>query len=1161
MNARALSETMGGRRSAPGAAGMARPWCLALLVLALGLLGTWLMVRQTSERVEMLTNERFARIHSRLEDEVRRRLTVYAYGLRGARGVFAASKSVERDEFRAYAAARNLSREFAGQTAIMFVERVRCEDLDGFLGAAREDGYPEFTLKAADGADELRIVKFAEPMSTNEAALGYDLGMEPGCRAAMDRAARMNEPQTSPIVRLVSDPHLRPAVRMFLPVYANGAAASTQAERERACVGWVCAPVILSESLKGTESVGDGLLDVELYAGEPGTGTLAFDTDSGGFDGVAGGGHAVRGGRSRVAFAAFSFGGQEWTLAMTALPAFEAATQRADVTWAALGGGLASGLVALLVLALTGTSVRARALAESMTDELRRTNRTARRLALVAQRTSNAVVITGPDRTIEWVNEGFTRVTGYTLEEVKGRSPGSFLQCEKTDPAAVARIREALRSGRGVRTEILNRSKDGREYWLDIDIQPLHDEAGNLDGFMAIESDITDIVTTRNRLASMLSAMAEGIVVQEPGGRIVEVNPAAERILGLTRDQLLGRVSTDPRGRAIREDGSEFPGDQHPVSIALRTGAAVRGVVMGVCTPGGERRWISVSAEPVRAPDGSVTSAVASFADITALRTETQRLDLTIRGAGLGTWDWNIETGAVAFNEEWARMLGFHLEEVEAHVRSWERLVHPEDMPRVTQVLERHLRGETPDYRCEHRLLRKDGSWCWVHDAGRVIERDSGGRPLRAAGIHLDITASKELEADLEWAVREAQAATRAKSEFLANMSHEIRTPMTAILGYTDLLFEGGDLSRAPHERLECISTIKRNGEHLLTIINDILDLAKIESGKMTVECVEANPMQLVSDVISLMQVRAAGKNVTLETVFETSIPRMIRTDPTRLKQVLLNLIGNALKFTELGSVRLTVGFERSGPHGSRMRFEVSDTGVGMSPEQLSRLFGAFEQADTSTTRRFGGSGLGLTISKRLAEMMGGTITVESELGKGSTFTATVSAGEIDATVMIESPRLEAVARTPSAGRSDAERPLAGVRIMLAEDGPDNQRLIAHHLRKAGALVRVFENGLKALCALTQDASESGELVPNPELDLLLTDMQMPEMDGYTLARTLRARGFRLPIVALTAHAMNGDDRKCLDAGCDAYATKPIDRDKLIEVCRRAVANQAITPA
>jgi len=402
--------------------------------------------------------------------------------------------------------------------------------------------------------------------------------------------------------------------------------------------------------------------------------------------------------------------------------------------------------------------------------------------------------------------------------------------------------------------------------------------------------------------------------------------------------------------------------------------------------------------------------------------------------------------------------------------------------------------------------------------------------------------SQKELSAALEseeQARREADGASRAKSEFLANMSHEIRTPMTAILGFSELLLEG---EPSEEDRRRHLLTIRRNGEHLLSIINDILDLSKIESGRLEVEAMPVRVRSLVDEVVALFGPRAEAKGISLSVEIDSGVPLEVRTDPVRLRQVIVNLVGNAVKFTETGSVRISVARDRDDP--KKLRIAIADTGIGIPPEKLADIFLPFQQADTSTTRHYGGTGLGLAISSRLIAMLGGRISVTSSPGTGSTFTFTIAAEEI---VRSETPPPEP---EPPAPARSPERPaeVRGGRVLLAEDGPDNQRLIGLVLGNAGFSVDIAENGA---IALERALAEWRDGSP---YDVILMDMQMPEMDGYSATRRLREEGYDGRIVALTAHAMVKDRERCLAAGCDEFASKPIDRKTIVEIVGRSCA-------
>lgn len=401
---------------------------------------------------------------------------------------------------------------------------------------------------------------------------------------------------------------------------------------------------------------------------------------------------------------------------------------------------------------------------------------------------------------------------------------------------------------------------------------------------------------------------------------------------------------------------------------------------------------------------------------------------------------------------------------------------------------------------------------------------------------------------ELRRANQQAKRANQSKSEFLANISHEIRTPMTAILGFADIIYQAGDADQAPGERIDAIKTIKRNGEHLLSLINDILDISKIEAGQLNVETIECAPLDVLADVKQLMRVRADAKNIPLVVECDGPIPATVHTDPTRLKQILINLVGNAIKFTESGKVRVVASLPASGAKNSRLQFKVIDTGIGLSEAQVGGLFQPFTQADASTTRKYGGTGLGLTISKRLAEKLGGTIDVESEPGKGSTFCATIAIGSTANVPMVTQQDLEQVNRLAAAPPKPAAATELHCRVLLAEDGPDNQRLISFLLRKAGADVTIAHNGQEAFELALGDGDSSGAVQHDCRFDVVLMDMQMPVLDGYGATRKLRDHGYTRPIIALTAHAMSGDREKCLAAGCDDFATKPIDHPRLLRM-------------
>ncbi len=541
------------------------------------------------------------------------------------------------------------------------------------------------------------------------------------------------------------------------------------------------------------------------------------------------------------------------------------------------------------------------------------------------------------------------------------------------------------------------------------------------------------------------------------------------------------------------------------------------------------------------------------------IQTVRQRLRLALDAAELGSWNIDPHKESLICDAQF-RTLSCGEDRPMTYEQSF-GWVHPDDRNAVRNAVAASIDPDHPKpYALDYRVIHHDGSVHWITACGKAVfgEGEDRNRLNSFDGTVADITQRKEHEQRLKKSEQLARAANQSKSEFLANMSHEIRTPMAAILGYSDVLL--GHLED-PDNR-NCVLVMKRNGEHLLELINDILDLSRIEAGKLDVELESVPLPRLISDIHSLMHVRAEEKGLEFRAEFATKVPEQIQTDPTRLRQVLINLIGNAIKFTESGSVMVLVAYEpisrfgvRHGSNGdgtganaqtASLTIAVRDTGIGISEEQQSKLFKPFSQADSSVTRSFGGSGLGLAISQRLAGMLGGDIRIASEPGQGSTFTVVLPMPAIDESELIEA-RLD-IAPKPADVLASKDIRL-NCHVLVVDDRRDVRHISQHFLEKAGATVITAENGQqgidKALAARDSDQP----------IHLIVMDMQMPIVDGMQATGRLRSAGITCPIIALTADAMKGDRDKCLDGGCDDYLSKPIDQAKLI----RLVANYTQT--
>lgn len=540
-----------------------------------------------------------------------------------------------------------------------------------------------------------------------------------------------------------------------------------------------------------------------------------------------------------------------------------------------------------------------------------------------------------------------------------------------------------------------------------------------------------------------------------------------------------------------------------------------------------ERRKIERSMSLMSDELLEINRKVRSDADL-EVRTANQRFELAVSGANDGIWDWDLAAEEIYYSPTWFDILGFNAQELPNTLDTWYQQVHPDDLDDLKKNLNTFIQGLENKGDHEYRMLKKDGRSIWVQTKWTGV-RSEEGVLTRLVGISSNTTKKKETEERLIEAKEKAEEASKMKSDFLASMSHEIRTPMNGVVGVLNLLFD----TPLNKEQKDLCQTMKESGKLLLKIIDDILDFSKMDSGEVQIEALDFSVTQLFKSVEAGLSILAQEKGLTLSFHRDSSVPDCVRSDPTRLQQILFNLIGNALKFTQKGGV--TVRVKPLDAEKSLFRFEVSDTGIGIPENKIESLFDPFTQANSSTNRQYGGTGLGLSICRKLSELMGEGVGVKSELGKGSTFYFDVYLK--DAQGLCEIPQEEA----PQGADESAKK----LSILVAEDNAVNQFLIKALLKKEGHTVDIANDGVEALEKLQ---------APSASYDLIFLDIHMPKLDGVETAiqvRKLKNECANLPIIALTANVLPEHRALYLKSGMNDFLSKPIDEALLLAALKK----------
>ena len=766
-----------------------------------------------------------------------------------------------------------------------------------------------------------------------------------------------------------------------------------------------------------------------------------------------------------------------------------------------------------------------------------------------------------PDGNIDYYNPRWYDYTGLTFDQAKDWGWTPVIHPDDLQNT-IERWTRCVMTGALHEVECrCKRGCDGEYRWHLARSSPRRDESGAIVQWVGNCTDIHDqkmaaaaIENARHELESrveertaqlqhekqfaeaVLDNITDGIVACDASGTLTLFNRATRELHGMSEARIPAEDWSAKYDLFLADGITRMEKSEIPLYRAFE-GEVVQRYEMVIAPHAKPKRRIVASGRPIHDSNGRKLGAVVGMNDITDRAAAEEKFRVVFECSS----DAHLlhdDTGIIDCNNAALEMLGCRdkAQLLSLHPAS----LSPEFQPDGRRSIDLGRINEAAAFR--------DGQlrFEWMHQKldGTPLPTEVTLTRVSLSGkasilvVWHDLTEQYKIQESLRLAKEAAELATRTKSEFLANMSHEIRTPMTAILGYADLL-QGP--ARSDHERINYIQIIRRNGEQLLQILNDILDISKIEAGKLEVEHIPCSPMKILSEVEALMRGRAIEKNISFGIEYRANVPGKMRSDPTRIRQILINLISNAIKFTAAGEVKVKVSVENEGL-APRVRFDVVDTGIGLTAEQQTRLFLPFGQADSSTTRRFGGTGLGLAICHRLAMILGGEMSVTTEAGRGSTFSFSLPLTNQTENNVDDPGNATLIASAEM--RSTVER--TGARILLAEDGEDNRRLVTIYLKNAGFVVDAVPDGRAAVNAIVKAANSVNAY------DLILMDMQMPVLDGYGATRELRQLGYTaLPIVALTAHAMEGEKEKCIASGCDDYATKPLDPVALLQTLRR----------
>jgi len=1142
------------------------------MILALGLVATVVGCLILHNNNEQRTREALEAEAESAVQSVLTRLQLYQYGLRGTRGamITAGVDGMTREIFHRYSQMRDVPKEFPGARGFGFIRRVPVQELDAFVRRARADGAPDFTIhQFAPHDGDLYVIQYLEPNADQSAAFGLDIASESDRAEAARAAARSASARiTSPItlVQAVGSPEQ--SFLILLPIYKDGIVPPTETEREAAVVGWGYAPLLIESVLGGllpeSEAVNLRLTDVTVPGAEEQFYQTSYAED------------VQPTGLMTYTLEREIFG-RRWRVDLEALPLFAQRLHLVSPTVVFALGVLATLLLAALA-AIAGVSSQRRlqVIAEQG------------RLASIVEGSADAIIGKTLQGVVTSWNKGAQNLLGYTAQEAVGQPLVKLivpleLSPEEADILARIALGETITN-----FDTLRRRKDGRSIHVSVNVSPICDESGRVVGVSKILRDISAQKAAEARILELNSSLEEqvaartcelrrinllfssvlrsasevSIIATDLDGVISVFNEGAEHMLGYRAEEVLGK--TTPAILHVEQEVME-----RAAELSAEYGQVIEGFRVFVHKPEFEhsetREWtyvrkdgsqvpVSLVVTDLRDDEGQLMGYLGIAVDITQRKAAEHQLELSLQAsrvirdqllmaadvAELGIWTWTLSDNGLQWND---RMFEFYsqpltLRDNGLNYAHWYERVHPEDVEAAAAQLAAAVAGEAV-YDPIFRVQGTDGRIRFIQ-AGAQVERDAQGQALRVTGINRDITAQRELESYLLQAKNRADSASAAKSFFLANMSHEIRTPMNAVLGMLQLV-QHTDLNARQRDYVVKAQTAAKS---LLGLLNDILDYSKIEAGKLRLDPHPFELEPLMRDLAVVLSGNQGSKEVEVMFDLDSNLPGSLVGDSLRLQQVLINLAGNALKFTQQGQVVVSIRQLQRLQGLVKIRVEVCDTGIGISAEQLQRVFDGFTQAEASTSRRFGGTGLGLVICKRLVGLMGGELRVESEVGAGSRFWFDIS---------LDVAREEAL-RLSCPGVDST------MRLLVADDNSMACELLLRTVRSLGWSADTVSGGTAAV-----EAVRSAQLRGEP-YDVVLMDWRMPDMDGLSAARLISLQERVAPppmVIMITAYGREvlADVHHEGDAPFVGFLTKPVTPRQLADAVQRAFSSEPLPEA